>query len=245
MYVGALCDIISDTDFIAVCNEIVVNLESHALPAVSIERILAYRGVGHAVLHHALRGYVSAVRDLPVVAKVHTELRPHGPQWLADAIAESALPPENELAPRVIPDPLPELWENFCRAKFSKQNLEDAVYSVLAQCGGHDGYVRIPDSAQYTSLERLRRVERTIVPLFGKFGFEQGGPLSLDTVLATAYAYYDDATAVPVASRMKLIRSVLASIMRESGARDAALLEGRRPDEVLPVHFVIPRIPEA
>ena len=171
MYVGALCDILANIEFIAVCSELQVNLDAHVAPAVSIEHILSYRGPGHAVLHHALRGLVAAVRDLPVAARIYNELRPHGPQWVADTVAELALPPETDLAPRIIPDPLPELWENMCKSAFAKINFEDAVYAVLAQCGGHDGYTRVPDAQQFTSVMRLRRTERTIVPFLGKWGY--------------------------------------------------------------------------
>ena len=128
-------------------------------------------GVGAAVLHHALRGYVSAVRDLPIVFRIVTELRPHGPQWAADKLAELSLPPETDAAPRIIPSPLPELWNAMCKSQFSKLNLEDLIDAILAQCCGHDGYVRVPDTLQFTSVERLRRTERTIVPFFAAWGY--------------------------------------------------------------------------
>ena len=105
MYVGALCDILANVEFIEVGAELMTNLDAHVAPGVSIERILAYRGPGHAVLHHALRGLVAPVRDLPIAARIYNELRPHGPQWVADVIAELSLPPETDLAPRIIPTP--------------------------------------------------------------------------------------------------------------------------------------------
>ena len=110
MYISALCNIMADPSFIKFSAEIMLNLDSHLPPGVSIERIFANRGVGHAIFHHALRGYISAVRDLPVVGRIATELRPHGPQWAADTLADLSLPPETDLAPRIIPDPNPELW---------------------------------------------------------------------------------------------------------------------------------------
>merc|ERR1719424_2327612 len=70
MYVAALCDIISHLDFVTICAELTTNLDAHVAPGISIERILAYRGVGAAALHHALRGYVSAVRDVPLVFRI-------------------------------------------------------------------------------------------------------------------------------------------------------------------------------
>ena len=240
MYVAALCDIIAHPDFVAICAELTTNLDAHVAPGVSIERILAYRGVGAAVLHHALRGYVSAVRDLPIIFRIVTELRPHGPQWVADKLAELSLPPETDAAPRIIPSPMLELWNAMCKSLFSKLNLEDLIYSILAQCGGHDGYVRVPDSLQFTSIERLRRTERTIVPFFAAWGYEPGSVLSMDTLYATAYTYYDDATAVPVNTRMVFLRSVFEAVHRESGAREAALLGARKPDEALPTHYVVP-----
>ena len=109
-----------------------------------------------------------------------------------------------------------------CKSLFSKLNLEEAIYSILAQCGGHDGYVRAPDTLQFTSIERLRRTERTIVPFYAAWGYEMGGEHSLDTLYATAYTYYDDATAVPVNTRMVFIRSVFEAAHRESGAREAS-----------------------
>ena len=82
--------------------------------------------------------------------------------------------------------------------------------------------------------------ERTLVPFFSKWGYATGDALSLDTLYATAYTYFDDATAIPESTRMRLIRSVISAVMRESGAREAALLAGRRPDESLPSLFVVP-----
>jgi len=82
----------------------------------------------------------------------------------------------------------------------------------------------LPDSLQFTSIERLRRTERTIVPFFAAWGYEPGSVLSMDTLYATAYTYYDDATAVPVHTRMVFLRSVFEAVHRESGAREAALL---------------------
>ena len=168
MYVGMLCDIMADPEFVGVCAEIEINLDAKAAPGISIERVLAYRGVGHAVLHHALRGYVSAVRDLPVVFRIATELRPHGGQWSADTLADFVLPPETDAAPRIIPAPLYDLWDGMCKCDFRKLNFEDFLYSLLPQCGGHDSYVRVPDTLQHTSLERLRRTERAIVAWFSK-----------------------------------------------------------------------------
>lgn len=240
MYVGALCDILASPEFVAICEELALNFDAHVAPGVSIERILAYRGVGAAILHHVLRGYVGAVRDLPIASRIATELRPHGPQWVADALAELSLPPETDAAPRIIPTPMPELWSMLCKSQFGKINLEDAIYNILAQCGGHDGYVKVPDTLQFSSIERLRRTERTIVPFFAKFGYISGDLQSLDTLYATVYAYYDDATAVPLVTRNAFIRSVLEAVHRESGAREAALLGARKPDESLPTTYVIP-----
>ena len=151
-----------------------------------------------------------------------TELRPHVPQWVADKLAELSLPLETDAAPRIIPSPMPDLWHAMCKSRFSKLNIEDLIYAILAQCGGHDGYVRVPDALQFTSIERLRRTERTIVPFFAAWGYEAGSLLSLDTLYATAYTYYDDATAVPVNTRMVFIRSVFEAAHRESGAREAS-----------------------
>ena len=100
--------------------------------------------------------------------------------------------------------------------------------------------MRVPDALQFTSIERLRRTERTIVPFFAAWGYEAGSLLSLDTLYATAYTYYDDATAVPVNTRMVFLRSVFEAVHRESGAREAALLGARKPDETLPTLYVIP-----
>ena len=183
---------------------------------------------------------MNAVRDLPIVARIASELRNHGAQWIADTLADLSLPPETELAPRIIPNAMPELWEAMCKSNFGKFNFEDAVYAILSQCGGHDGYVRVPDAMQFNSIERLRRTERTVVPFFTKWGYEPGLELSLDTVYATALAYYDDATAVPASARMALIRSVFIAVLTESGTREAALLFARRPDETIPSLFVIP-----
>ena len=240
MYVSSLLDLIADPAFILVCSELSSNLDAHASPSVSIERILEYRGTGAAVLHHALRGFVSAVRNLPIVARIATELRQHGPQWVADILAELSMPPETEAAPRIIPSPLPELWESMCKASYSKINLEDCIYSVIAQCGHDSSYVRVPHALQHTSIQRMRRTERTVVPFFAKWGYVPGNALSLDVLYATAYMYYDDATAVPEATRMTFIRSVFEAVFNESGTRDAALLGGRKPDESLPTLFVIP-----
>ena len=135
---------------------------------------------------------------------------------------------------------MPELWEAMCKSNFGKFNFEDSIYAILAQCGGHDGYVRVPDSLQFNSIERLRRTERTLVPFFARWGYEPGQELSLDTVYATALAYYDDATAVPVNARMALIRSVFMAVLNESGTREASLLSARRPNEAIPSLFVIP-----
>ena len=126
-----------------------------------------------------------------------------------------------------------------CKCDYRKLNFEDFLYSLLAQCGGHDSYVRVPDTLQHTSLERLRRTERAIVAWFSKWGYELGTAQSLDTLYGTVYAYYDDATVVPVQTRMAFIRSVLEAVHRETSARDLALLAARKPDQQLPTLYVI------
>ena len=127
------------------------------------------------------RGYVNAVRDLPIIARIASELRNHGPQWIADTLAGLSLPPETELAPRIIPNAMPEVWEAMCKSNFGKFNFEDSIYAILAQCGGHDGYVRVPDSLQFNSIERLRRTERTLVPFFARWGYTSPARSSAST----------------------------------------------------------------
>ena len=239
IHVAKLCDILADPEFIALCGEVTTNLDAQLAPAVSIELILASRAKGSAILHHALRGQVNAVRELPVVARVATELRHHGPQWAADKLADCLLPPEDETMPRVIPSPLPELWDAMCKAAWGELNFENICYTILAECGGHEGHVHIPNGQQFASIDRLRRCERALVPFLALFGFEAGGDRGLDTVLATVYAYYDDATAVPSAARMAFIRSVLCGVYREAAARDAALLAQRDPSVQMPSKFAI------
>jgi len=172
MHVQRLLDLLSDPKFIAICAEITTNLDALVAPGSSIELILAYRGPGAAILHHALRGYVNAVRDLPLVARIATELRLHGPQWIADTLAELLLPPDTDAMPRAIPAPQPELWDAMAKGTYADHNFEDACYSVIAELGGHDGYVRIPATQQFTSVDRLRRTERALVPLFARWGID-------------------------------------------------------------------------
>jgi hypothetical protein len=238
--VPRLLDLLSDPKFIAICAEIITNLDALVAPGISIELILAYRGPGAAILHHALRGYVNAVRDLPLVARIATELRLHGPQWMADTLADLLLPPDTDAMPRAIPAPQPELWDAMAKGTYADSNFEDACYSVVAELGGHDGYVRIPATQQFTSMDRLRRTERALVPLFARWGIDAGGERGLATVYATLYAYFDDAAAVPPAARNAFIRSVLVTVFRESAARIAAVLALRDPAAHVPTEFVIP-----
>jgi hypothetical protein len=112
--------------------------------------------------------------------------------------------------------------------------------SILAELGGHDGYVRIPATQQFTSMDRLRRTERALVPLFARWGIEAGGERGLATAYATLYAYNDDAAAVPPAARNAFIRSVLTTVFRESAARVASVLTLRDPASPMPTEFVIP-----
>jgi hypothetical protein len=240
MHVPKLLDLLSDPTFIAVCAEIITNLDALVAPGCSIELILAYRGPGAAILHHALRGFVNAVRDLPLVARIATELRLHGPQWIADTMALLLLPPDTDAMPRAIPSPLAELWDVMAKGTYADFNFEDACYSILAELGGHDGYVRIPVTQQFTSMDRLRRTERALVPLFARWGIEAGGERGLATAYATLYAYNDDAAAVPPAARYAFIRSVLITVFRESAARVASVLTLRDPASPMPTEFVIP-----
>ena len=239
LHVAKLCDLLADSDFLAICAEIVANLDAQAPPGLSIELIFAYRGPGAAILHHALRGQINAVRDVPVVARIVTELRHHGAQWAADSFADFLLPPETDAMPRIIPSPLPALWDAACNSTWGDFNFEDVIYAVLAECGGHDGYHRIPIMQQFTSLERMRRCGDAMVAFFSLLGYETGASRSLDTVYSTLYAYYNEATAVPIAARLVFIRSVLVAVFRESSACEKAVLAQRDPGLALPVFFVI------
>ena len=239
MHVPKLCDLLADTAFLACCAEVISNLDAQAPPALSIELILGFRGPGAAILHHALRGQLNALRDVPVVARIVTELRHHGAQWAADSLAELLLPPETDAMPRIIPSPLLALWEAICKSSWGDFNFEDVIYAILAECGGHDGYHRIPNAQQFTSLDRLRRTGDAMVALFSLLGYETGASRSLDTVYSTVYAYFNEATAVPIAARLAFIRSVLVSVFRESAACEAAVLAQRDPGLALPVFFVI------
>ena len=239
LHVPVLCDLLANAAFLSCCAEIIANLDAQAPPALSIELILAYRGPGAGILHHALRGQMNAVRDIPVVARIVTELRHHGEQWVADRMADLLLPPETDAMPRIIPSPLKSLWDAICKASWGDFNFEDVIYAILAECGGHNGYHRISIAQQFTSLDRLRRCGDVLVALFSLLGYEAGGSRSLDTVLSTCYAYYNEATAVPIAARLAFIRSVLVSVFRESAACEAAILSQRDPGLGLPVHFVI------
>ena len=131
--------------------------------------------------------------------------------------------------PRAIPSPLTELWDVMAKGTYADFNFEDACYSILAELGGHDGYVRVPVTQQFTSMDRLRRTERALVPLFARWGIEAGGERGLATAYATLYPYNDDAAAVPPAARNAFIRSVLTTVFRESAARVASVLTLRDP----------------
>ena len=122
------------------------------------------------------------MRDVPVVARIVTELRHHGAQWAADSFADFLLPPETDAMPRIIPSPLPALWDAACNSTWGDFNFEDVIYAVLAECGGHDGYHRIPIMQQFTSLERMRRCGDAMVAFFSLLGYETGASRSLDTV---------------------------------------------------------------
>ena len=227
-YVSVLCDILADATFIGVCATLTGYLDGDEPLGTVIETILEYRGVGHAILHHALRGYVDFVRDLPLVTRIADEVRPHGPQWAADAIARLSLPPEADDEEPPLVEPLPQLWDDFCRAQYHKSNLEDAIYSVVAD-GQNTQHRAVPYVDQYTHLGRMRRTERTAVPWFALWGFPSGEATSLDALYSTEYAYYEDATNVPAAMRIKRVRASHLGVLTELSARDAAVLSRRNP----------------
>ena len=243
MYVAVLLSVLANSEFISIVAELTANLDAHLDPNISIDRILQYRGIGHAILQHALRGLVTAVRDLPIVFRIVSELRPHGPQWASDTLANALMPPDSPLVPRIMPAPSVDLWNLMCKALYWKINLENAMCAILAQCQGHSSFTQVPDALQYGSMTRIRRLENATCAWFAAWGFELGGLRAWDTFLATVTAYHDDATAIPVHKRMQLVNSVIQGALREASDRCCALLAARRPDELMPTEFIVPNSP--
>jgi hypothetical protein len=90
---------------------------------------------------------------------------------------------------------------------------------------GYLQFTRIPDSDQYTSLDRLRRTERALSAIIVKLGYrENGTELCLATLIATCIAYHDDCTALNEPTRNQFMRSVI--LPRASRARGPSSTNG-------------------
>ena len=243
VHTAQLLDILQDRDFISICETVVSNLDAHASPSISIELIFAYRGPGHAILQHALRGHLSFVKNCIAVERVAAELRPHGPQWLVNVIAKAVLPPEDATATlrRLTPEPDTALWKSLCKGELHNHNIENAIWAIIAKTMGYLQFTRIPDSDQYTNLDRLRRTERALSAIITALGYrEDGSELCFATLMATIIAYHDDCTALDESTRNQFMRSVILGVLTESFTREGALLDQRRPGATLPEYFVAP-----
>ena len=241
MHNAQLLDLLQERDFINICETIISNLDARVSPAISIDLIFSYRGPGHAILQHALRGHLSFVKGCTVVERIATELRPHGPQHLANVIAKAVLPPEDSSATirRLAPEPDTAMWEALCKGRLHNYNIENAVWAIIAKSMGYMQYTRIIDADQYTSLDRLRRTERALLAIITMLGYQENGTeLCFATLIATVIAYHDDCTALDESTRNQFMRSVIQSVLNESFSREAALLDQRRPGASLPEFFV-------
>ena len=190
-----------------------------------------------------MRGHLSFVKNCVAVERIAAELRPHGPQWLVNVIAEAVLPPEDATTTlrRLAPEPDNALWKALCKGELHHFNIENAVWAIIAKTMGYLQFTRIPDSDQYTSLDRLRRTERALSAIIVKLGYrENGTELCLATLIATCIAYHDDCTALDEPTRNQFMRSVILGILTESFTREGALLDQRRPDATLPEYIVAP-----
>ena len=188
-----------------------------------------------------MRGHLSFVKNCVAVERIAAELRPHGPQWLVNVIAEAVLPPEDATTTlrRLAPEPDNALWKALCKGELHHFNIENAVWAIIAKTMGYLQFTRIPDSDQYTSLDRLRRTERALSAIIVKLGYrENGTELCLATLIATCIAYHDDCTALDEPTRNQFMRSVILGILTESFTREGALLDQRRPDATLPEYIV-------
>ena len=241
MHNAQLLDLLQERDFITICETIVANLDAHVSPAISIDLIFSYRGPGHAILQHALRGHLSFVKGCAVVERIATELRPHGPQHLANVIAKAVLPPEDSTATlrRLAPEPDTGMWDALCKGRLHAYNIENAVWAIIAKSMGYLQFTRITDADQYTNLDRLRRTERALSAIIIMLGYrENGTEFCFATLIATVIAYHDDCTALDESTRNQFMRSVIQGVLNESFTRDAALLDQRRPGASLPEFFV-------
>ena len=226
-HTAQLLDILEDREFITICETIISNLDAHLSPSNSIELIFAYRGPGHAILQHALRGHLSFVKNCVAVERIAAELRPHGPQWMVNVIAKAVLPPEDATATlrRLAPEPVNALWKALCKGKLHHFNIENAIWAIIAKTMGYVQFTRIPDSDQYTSLDRLRRTECALSAIIVKLGYrENGTELCLATLIATCIAYHDDCTALNEPTRKQFMRSVI--LPRASRARGPSSTNG-------------------
>ena len=243
VHTAQLLDILQDRDFISICETIISNLDAHLSPAISIELIFAFRGPGHVILQHALRGHLSFVKNCVAVERIAAELRPHGPQWLANVIAKAVLPPEDSTATlrRLAPEPDHAMWKALCKGELHNFNVENAIWAVIAKTMGYTQFTRIPDADQYSNLDRLRRTERALSALIIVLGYrEDGSELCFATLMATIIAYHDDCTALDESTRNQFMRSVIVGVLTESFTREGALLDQRRPGATLPEYFVAP-----
>jgi hypothetical protein len=208
--------------------------------AASVETLRAAGAHPHDVIVHvisnrdpvllgALFGHKKALPGVPLVSVLYSEYRSHGPACLAALLAELALPEETEAAPRATPPPATALWDALCRGSI-EIDWENTLDSILAACSGyHQGHVAVPATALYTNVERLRRLERVLVPFFERLGWVMGATDSLDTVFATLFTYHDNAHALRPEVAAATLRTVVLELLAEASAACARTVATSQP----------------
>ena len=204
------------------------------------EAITIIFSAGLLPLIHALIGFRRSLPGHALVDRISEELRPLGPQWVADVLAKALLPDLTGDLVRKRPTALPFVWGCICKFRLDKIPWEDICYSIIAGGNGRNVPPKIPEAVRFTSVTRLREIEPAMLSLLEKLGKVRGQPRSLDTFLAKIYKYESNAKAVAQTDKGAVISSALSAVLEETSTAGATLMLSDDPTREPTVHMVQP-----
>ena len=119
------------------------------------EAISIIFSAGLLPLIHPLIGFRRSLPGHAVVTRIAEELRPLGPQWVADTLAGALLPePQAPLVRRRM-TALPTVWAAMCKHRLDQIPWEKICYGIIAEGSGRCLPAEIPELACYTSVARF------------------------------------------------------------------------------------------
>ena len=194
---------------------------------------------------HPLLGRKNVLSGVPLVERIATELRQHGPGFLGDSAYRAILPPIPAGAVVLPPPELVPEWDSLCKGELTI-DVENLIPRLKAFVNGPQAtYDKVPKDQRYRSSVRLAEIGTVATKMYADLGYPSpaGTPGTPEEIFKLAALYYAEAAALRDEVKQAIVADALMAIDQERSAQFKTDLMAGDPARVLGGQYAIPNSP--